>query len=143
MLTQAEAVLLTSDPGPARESFTSLEWLVIAIGAQDESVPLRWSRFGRALLALMGEAPRPLFSPCLEKLRSTASVASRYGWAMPSADIGAFLLGGWSEAQLERIIESVCPHGPTMEPWQPVLDIDGGTPAVPPFEIRTVMEICA
>lgn len=143
MPAQTEQAPNEANPGPTRESFTSLEWLVIAIGAQDESVPLRWSPFGRSLLGLMGETPRQLASPCLERLRHTASVASLYGWAMPSADIGAFLLGGWSEAQLERIIESVCPHGPTMAPWQSVVEIDGGMPAVPPSEMRTVIKIHA
>lgn len=107
MPAQAEEPFMGSRATTARESFTSLEWLVIAIGARDESIPLQWSPFGRSLLALMGGGPQPLASPCLEILRRTASVARHYGWAMPSADVGAFLLGGWSEPQLERIIESV------------------------------------
>lgn len=93
-----------------RENFSSLEWLVIAIGAQDESVPLQWSAIGRSLLALFGGAPQPLASPCLEALRRMASVARHYGWSMPAADVGAFLHAGWNEAQLERLIDSVCPE---------------------------------
>ena len=117
MPAQAEEPLLESCAGIERESFTSREWLVIAIGARDGGVALQWWPFGRSLLALMGGEPRQLASPRLEMLRRTASLARHYGRAMPSADIGAFLLGGWSEAQLERMIESVCPHGPTMD-WQ-------------------------
>jgi hypothetical protein len=103
------------------DRFSSLEWLVIAIGARDESVPLQWSPFGRSLLALLGGGPQPLASPCLETLRRTASIARHYGWTMPSADVGAFLMAGWSEAQLEQMIESVCPHGPASDRW-PVTD---------------------
>jgi len=143
MLTQAEKAFIGSDTGPTRESFTCLEWLVIAIGAQDESVPLKWSPFGRSLLALMGEASQQLTSPCLEMLHRTASVASLYGWAMSSADIGAFLLAGWSEAQLEQIIESVCPHGPMIEPWHSALEIIASTPTRPPSETRSTIQTYA
>ena len=38
MLAQTEQAPNESSPGPLRESFTSLEWLVIAIGAQDEAL---------------------------------------------------------------------------------------------------------
>jgi len=143
MPAQAEEPLMGSCASTERESFTSLEWLVIAIGARDESVPLQWSPFGRPLLALMGGGPRPLASQCLETLRRTASIARHYGWAMPSADVGAFLLSGWSEAQLELVIESVGPNGPSMDPWQPVIETNSNTTALPPSNVRTPMDIYA
>jgi hypothetical protein len=95
-----------------QDRFSSLEWLVIALGARNESVALPWSPFGRSLMALAAVEPALLGRPCLELLRSTARVASRCGWAMPPADMGVFLHGGWSEDQLEQLIESVGPETP-------------------------------
>lgn len=95
-------------PG-AQAEFTSIEWLVIALGARDGSVPLRWSPLGQRLLKLFGVSvsPQRLASPCLESLRHMACLARRHGWSIPAAEIGMFLREGWSEAQLERLVESV------------------------------------
>lgn len=126
-----------------RAGFSSLEWLVIALGARDESISLQWSPFGRSLLALMGGGPRQLASPCLETLRQTASIARHYGWAMPTADIGAFLQRGWNEAQLERLIESVCPDGPKVDLWHAPEDVDLVTPEERPAEIQIAPRVFA
>ncbi|AXB80376.1 hypothetical protein [Novosphingobium sp. P6W] len=143
MQTQPEAPLVETCAGTAREHFTSLEWLVIAIGAQDTSVPLQWSPFGRSLLAMMGGGPQQITSPCLEMLRRTASVARRYGWATPSADIGAFLLGGWSEAQFERMIESLCPRECMMDAQEPDVEANSVMPVTPRSRERTANVIYA
>lgn len=114
-----------------RESFSSLEWLVIAIGARDGSVPLPWSPFGRSILKLFGvdDGPQPLGSCCLEALRRMASNARRHGWGVPTAEVGAFLKGGWSEAQLETLIDSVSLGAPCMGEWRACnIDRGGGRP---------------
>jgi hypothetical protein len=93
---------------PARSDFNSLEWLVIAVGAKDGSASLHWSPLGRALARIFGSgSPNRLASPCLETLRHTASLARRHGWHMPVGEIGMFLRAGWSEPQLELLIDSV------------------------------------
>jgi hypothetical protein len=109
MQTQHAEPLSSQATTTVRRDFTSLEWLVIAIGAREGSAPLHWSRFGRAILDLFGISGgvRPLASPCLESLRVAAGLARRHGWAMPAAEVGAFLRGGWSEEQLEQLIESL------------------------------------
>ncbi len=82
--------------------FAPLEWLVIAMGAHTCSRPLASSTLGRQLLALEPEGAN-----CLETLRRTAQLAARCGWGIPSAEVGAFLVAGWSEDQLGALIESV------------------------------------
>lgn len=89
--------------------FSPLQWLVIALGARPGSVPLSRSPFGRALLGMVqgdiGEAGK--VDP--ETLRRTAGVALRCGWGMPAIEAGAFLRAGFTEEQLEVLIESVGP----------------------------------
>ncbi|MBF7015031.1 hypothetical protein QUC32_29060 (plasmid) [Novosphingobium resinovorum] len=84
-------------------SFGPIEWLVIAIGAQACSKPLSSTRFGTMVLELLNDKG----ARRLETLRRTAELAKRCGWAMPCAEIGAFLRAGWSEDQLEVLIESI------------------------------------
>lgn len=100
-----------------RRFFAPLEWLVIAMGAPACSRPLASSILGRQLLAM-----EPEDASCLETLRRTAQLATRCGWGIPSAEVGAFLMAGWSEEQLGALIESVLQgefggaEAPTAEP---------------------------
>ncbi|SDA35906.1 hypothetical protein [Sphingomonas sp. NFR15] len=82
--------------------FSPLEWLVIAMGTGDDTRPLACSSMGRRLLELEAGG-----AGCLETLRRTAQMAARCGWGMPSAEVGAFLIAGWTEEQLGALIESV------------------------------------
>ena len=86
--------------------FSPLEWLVIAMGAGANSRPLAFTQIGRHLLALE-DAREPLGR--LEALRRTAQIASRFGWGIPGAEVGAFLIAGWSDEQLGALVESVLP----------------------------------
>lgn len=100
---------------PDQTGFESLEWLVIAIGARDVSIPLHGTPIGQALLRLFGvdRSPSPLASPRLEMLRRMASLARVHGWGIPACEVGLFLRAGWTDAQLERLIESVTPQHPS------------------------------
>lgn len=119
MSVRVAPALQVSDLLPERQSnFTSLQWLVIAIGARDGSVPLHWSSFGRLLHRLLEDRPQPLANPCLETLRRTAALARTRGWNLPAAEIGSFLRAGWTEAQLETLVESVHPD-PCMDACPP------------------------
>ncbi len=89
--------------------FSPLEWLVIALGARPGSVPLSLSPFGRALLGMMGGEIGDASQVGPETLRRTAGVALRCGWGMPAIEVGAFLRAGFTEEQLEVLIESVGP----------------------------------
>jgi hypothetical protein len=122
------------------DGFTSFQWLVIAIGARDGTKPLQWSPIGRLLLTLVGGGPQPLASPCLESLRRTASLARHHGWAIPAAEIGAFLGAGWSEEQLEQLIESVGPTDPFIDEWRPCEPVAGELPGERRSQDRTLME---
>lgn len=84
-------------------AFSPIEWLVIAIGGQSTSVPLSATRFGRELLAMVGAG-----EGCkLETLRRTAEIARRWGWGIPTAEVGLFHEAGWSERQFEALVEGV------------------------------------
>jgi hypothetical protein len=90
-----------------RAVFSSLEWLVIAIGSRHDTVPLSSSAIGRSLLQLYGAGSEELSGPNLEILRRTSALARRCGWNLPAAETGVFLRAGWTEHHLEELIESV------------------------------------
>ena len=122
------------------DGFSNLQWLVISIGMRDETRPLQWSPIGRLLLSLVGGGPQPLASPCLESLRRTASLARHHGWGIPAAEIGAFLAAGWTEQQLEQLIESVQPTDPFIDEWRPCEPVAGDLPGERRSHDRTLME---
>lgn len=100
----------TFDGDPGSETFGPLEWLIIAIGQRDgtssfRSMPLL-EAFGR-LFAY--SQPNRLANCRLEELRRMAALASEHGWHVPPSEMAAFLRAGWSEGQLELLIEKVSP----------------------------------
>jgi hypothetical protein len=90
-----------------KATFSSLEWLVIAIGSRADTVPLSASAIGRSLLQLYDTASEEMAGPCLETLRRTSALVRRFGWSLPAIETGIFLHVGWTEAHLEQMIESV------------------------------------
>lgn len=127
MLIESAANFSPAPYAPAEPSpFTPLQWLVVAVGAQEGSVPLPCSAFGRALLRLCGTDPRAVTSPCLETLRQTSGHARRFGWSIPAIEVGAFLRAGWSEDQLECLVESVSALTLFKNEW-PSIDFGRGT----------------
>ncbi len=95
---------------PASETFGPLEWLVIAIGQRDGTSAFR----SRPLLEAFGRLfayrqPNRLANCRLEELRRMAALASEHGWHVPPSEMAAFLRAGWSEGQLELLVEKVSP----------------------------------
>jgi hypothetical protein len=131
----------TTSVGEVADDFTSLEWLVIAIGSRDGSKPLQWSAFGRLLSKLLDDPPLPLASLRLEALRRTASLARHHGWTIPAVEVGAFLRAGWSEPQLDRLIEAVLQTEPCISAWSTCEAVDGDFLSQGRSEPRTRMEI--
>ncbi|MGH6746222.1 hypothetical protein [Novosphingobium sp.] len=126
---------------PASASpFTPLQWLVIAMGSRPGSLPLACSPFGQALVGLVGgDEPE---GPCLETLRHTARIAGRCGWGIPSAEVGRFLMAGWSEDQLEALIESVSDPRPCETERRTFDNGDGALLGHPRFALGTnIMEM--
>lgn len=136
MMFDIKAAAMSNAPSGA-SPFTLLQWLVIAMGSRPGSLPLACSPFGQTLVGLVGDAE--MDGPRLETLRHTARIAGRCGWGIPSAEVGQFLMAGWSEDQLEALIESVGDHGPCeTERW--AFDIGGGAQLGPPrFGLGTKM----
>lgn len=118
---KAAAAMANSPSGAS--PFTPLQWLVIAMGSRPGPLPLACSPFGQALVGLVGSDERE--SLCLETLHHTAHIAGRCGWEIPSAEVGLFLMAGWSEEQLEALIESVVDQRPCENERRP-FDIGGG-----------------
>ena len=95
---------------PALGVFGPLEWLVIAIGQRDGTSSFR----SRPLLEAVGtlfawRQPNQLANSKLEELRRMAALADERGWNVPASEVAAFLRAGWSEEQLEVLIEKVRP----------------------------------
>lgn len=110
MMTEIKDIVSTPSAQFFGSPFTPLQWLVIAMGSRPGSMPLSCSRFGQELVGLVDGDD--LDGPCLETLRHTARIAGRCGWGLPSAEVGMFLMAGWSEDQLEVLIESVSDQRP-------------------------------
>ena len=90
--------------------FGPLEWLIIAIGQRDGIASSR----SRPLLDGIGKLfdrsqPNGLANPKLDELRRLAAFASEHGWHVPPAEMAAFLRTGWTEDQLEMVIDTVAP----------------------------------
>lgn len=125
MMIEIEANAATFDNETGASPFAPLQWLVVAMGARPGSQPLVCSPFGQALVGLFGcDVPN---GPCLETLLHTSRIARRCGWGMPSAEVGRFLMAGWSEDQLEALIESVSHPSPCKSERRP-FDTVGGVP---------------
>jgi hypothetical protein len=98
------------DGDPSSQTFGPLEWLIIAIGQRDGTSAFR----SRPLLEAFGRLfayhqPNRLANCQLEELRRVAALASEHGWHVPASEMAAFLRAGWSEGQLELLIEKVSP----------------------------------
>lgn len=109
---EASGLMATKTTGQPK-GFDALQWLVISIGQRDEVASPLWGRFGRALSSIFPwHEPNHLADPKLEELRRMACLASSRGWETPPIEMAAFLRSGWSEDQLELLIETVAPPMP-------------------------------
>lgn len=91
------------------QSFSALEWTVIALARKDglrsigEPGPI-----ARALRSLFGEGRRSsLADPRLEALRRFAIHAWHRGYALPVSEIKAFVAAGFSIDQAEAALASI------------------------------------
>ena len=105
-----------SEPPTADARFSALEWSVIALARNDSPRSLTSpGPLARAVGGLFGlGGGSRLADPQLEALRRAAVYAWRRGFAIPKAEIARFLEAGFTEAQLERMVESIT--GWRMEP---------------------------
>jgi len=101
----------TLDDESRSQSFGPLEWLVIALGQRDGTSPFRSRHLLQAVGRLFACAqPNQLANVRLEALRRMAALASERFWHVPPSEMAAFLRAGWSEEQLELLIEKVFPE---------------------------------
>lgn len=103
-------------PSTTDARFSALEWSVIALARRDSLRSLTApGPLARAMGGLFGLGGRSrLADPQLETLRRAAVYAWRRGFAIPKAEIARFTEAGFTEAQLELMVESVT--GWRMEP---------------------------
>lgn len=89
--------------------FTALEWSVIALAKKDSIGSLKApGRVSRALGTVFGLGVNSrLAEPRLEMLRRLAVYAWRRGYALPAAEVSAFLKAGFSMGQAEVLVASV------------------------------------
>lgn len=93
--------------GPVRNlSFSALEWLVIATAAHSPQRPLCTFRMAPLLMTLHGRDALDPSAP-LAALASMAANSARFGWSAPPCEMAAFLRAGWSDSQLELLIDTV------------------------------------
>ena len=104
-----EAASSRSEPVVANAGFSALEWSVIALAQNDSPRSLTTpGPLARAVGGLFGLGTGSrLADPQLEALRRAAVYAWRRGFAIPKAEIARFLEAGFSETQLERMVESI------------------------------------
>lgn len=87
-------------------AFSALEWLIIAVSAKSPYRSLRASRLAPLLTGLHGrDALNP--SAPLGALALMAANSARLGWSMPPCEMAAFLRAGWSDSQLELLVDMV------------------------------------
>jgi hypothetical protein len=91
-------------------AFTPLEWNVIALAKRDSLRSLTQpGRLARAMGSLFGSGTSSVLAdPRLEALRRMAVHAWRRGFAVPMSEIQRFLTAGFTEAQIETLVNSVC-----------------------------------
>lgn len=92
---------------PAQDAtFSALEWLVIATAARSPQRSLCTFRMAPLLMALHGRDALDPSAP-LAALASMAANSARFGWSAPPCEMAAFLRAGWSDSQLELLIDAV------------------------------------
>lgn len=104
------AALYGEAPPAHRTGFTALEWQVVALAQRDGLSTLASpGPLTIALETVFGfKRPNPeLANPALEALRRAAVLAWHHGFVMPNSEINAFLAAGYSEEQLETLVDSV------------------------------------
>lgn len=105
------SVAIYGEAPPAhRTGFSALEWQVVALAERDSLSTLTTpSRVTTALEAVFGfkRVNLELSNPALEALRRIAVLAWHRGFVLPNSEINAFLAAGYSEEQLEILIDSV------------------------------------
>lgn len=97
-------------PPAHRTGFSALEWQVVALAERDPLSTLATpGRLTVALDAVFGfkRANPELSNPALEALRRIAVLAWHRGFVLPNSEINAFLAAGYSEEQLETLIDSI------------------------------------
>lgn len=107
----APAVSAGAKPAKAArsDSFSALEWSVIALAKRDNLRSLGTpGRMSRAIASLFGmSTASELADPRLEALRRTAVYVWRRGFALPTAEVTRFVVAGFSQTQLETLVASV------------------------------------
>lgn len=97
-------------PAAHRTGFTALEWQVIALAQRDALSTLSTpGKLTSALDLVFGfKRPNPeLANPALEVLRRISVLAWHRGFALPQSQINAFHDVGYSEDQLETLLDSI------------------------------------
>jgi hypothetical protein len=108
--TNGIAAIYGEAPPAHRTGFSALEWQVVALAQRDSLSTLAApGRLTTALEAVFGfkRVSPELSSPALEALRRVAVLAWHRGFALPNSEINAFLAAGYSEEQLETLIDSI------------------------------------
>ncbi|QNE31090.1 hypothetical protein F1C10_03430 [Sphingomonas sp. NBWT7] len=109
-VAEGGSVAVDDDDTPSGRTFGPLEWLVIAIGQRDGLSVAPSRPLLEAVGRLFGwHQPNQLANARLEELRRMAAAASEWGWHVPPVEMAAFLRAGWSEDQLEALIDRVAP----------------------------------
>ena len=100
---------------PVTSAFSALEWSVIALAQRDRVADLREpGRLASAVASLFGSSrPNRLADERLEALRRVAVWAWHHGYALPVAELRAFLATGFSNEQYEMLQTSVARGRPT------------------------------
>lgn len=91
------------------DSFSPIEWSVIAVSRRDKIASLDGpGRMSRALGSLFGfGAKSRLADTRLEALRRLAVHAWRRGYALPQAEVDQFIDAGFTLSQAETLVASV------------------------------------
>lgn len=107
--TKAEEVDGRHPAAPATPGFSGLEWSVIALARRDRIASLREpGRISRALRTVFGTSrPSQLADGRLEALRRIAVLAWHRGYAVPVAELRAFLGAGFTTDQYEMLQASI------------------------------------
>lgn len=105
--SDASVIQRTADLVPAKLS--GLEWSVVAIAQRDTLSSLNApGRLSMALGTLFGGQRDPrLADPRLEALRRMAVLAWHRGYAVPVAEIKAFLAAGFTTHHYETLLASI------------------------------------
>lgn len=109
-IAYGRAAGLIPPPDCSGVGFSALEWLVIGLGQRDQGANERWNRTQASLERLFaGRDPLQIQRRRLAQLKRVAGLASSSGWEVPPCEMAAFVRAGWSEDQLEHLVETVSP----------------------------------